>query len=352
MRALMKLHAGPGLELREIPEPEPGAGEVKIRVMRAGICGTDLHIEDWDPWAAGQLNPPMSIGHEFYGEIVDIGPDVTQGGGADELRVGLRVSVEGHVICGRCRNCRSGRRHMCIRTNSIGVNRDGAFADFVVVPAANVWVQSDVIDPDLGAVFDPLGNAVHTALQAEIPGDDVLITGAGPIGIMAAAVVRHAGARHVVVTDVSEYRLELARRVGVTRAVDVVNESLADVRRELGMTEGFDIALEMSGAPSAFADIIENCTHGADVGLLGIPSEQFCVDWGKVITNMLVIRGVYGRKMFSTWYRMSFMLQSSAALRDQVRSVITHRFAPEDWQDAFGTARSGQCGKVIFDWGE
>nr|NLD41607.1 L-threonine 3-dehydrogenase [Actinomycetales bacterium] len=352
MHALMKTQAGPGLELREIPEPEPGIGEVKIRVMRAGLCGTDLHILDWDPWAAEQLHPPMVIGHEFYGEIVEIGPGVTEGDGADELRVGLRVSVEGHVICGRCRNCRSGRRQMCIRTNSIGVNRDGAFADYVVVPAANVWVQSEVIDPDLGALFDPLGNAVHTALQAEIPGDDVLITGAGPIGIMAAAVVRHAGARHVVITDVAEARLNLARGVGVTRAVDVGRESLADVRRELGMTEGFDVALEMSGAPTALADIVDNCTHGADVALLGIPARPFQIDWGTVIANMLTIRGVYGRKMFSTWYRMSFMLQSSAELRDQVRSVITHRFAPEDWAEAFETARSGACGKVIFDWSE
>ncbi|MDO5494773.1 MAG: L-threonine 3-dehydrogenase [bacterium] len=351
MRALMKTQAGPGLELREIPEPQPGTGEVKIRVMRAGLCGTDLHILDWDPWAAEQLHPPMTIGHEFYGEIVEIGPGVTEGDGRDELRVGLRVSVEGHVVCGRCRNCRSGRRHMCIRTNSIGVNRDGAFADFVVVPASNVWVQHEVIDPDLGALFDPLGNAVHTALQSELGGNDVLITGAGPIGIMAASVVRHAGARHIVITDRSETRLALAREIGaVTRAVDTRETPLEQVREDLGMTEGFDDALEMSGAPGAFRDIVENCTHGAEIALLGIPSQEFGLDWGRVITNMYTIRGIYGRKMFSTWYRMSFMLQSSQALRDQVRATITHRFAPEEWEQAFETARSGQCGKVIFDW--
>ncbi|HHW82502.1 MAG TPA: L-threonine 3-dehydrogenase [Actinomycetales bacterium] len=351
MRALMKAQAGPGLELRDIPEPEPGIGEVKIRVMRAGLCGTDLHIQEWNPWAAEMLNPPMTIGHEFYGEIVEIGPGVTKGDGRDELRVGLRVSVEGHVICGRCRNCRSGRRHMCIRTNSIGVNRDGAFADYVVVPAANVWVQHEVIDPDLGALFDPLGNAVHTALQSELAGDDVLITGAGPIGIMAASIVRHARARNVVITDRSPFRLDLAREIGaVSRAVDTSTSSLAEVREELGMTEGFDDALEMSGAPAAFHDIIENCTHGAEIALLGIPNDDFGVDWGRVITNMYTIRGIYGRKMFSTWYRMSFMLQSSKSLRDEIRATITHRFAPEDWSQAFDTARSGQCGKVIFDW--
>lgn len=351
MRALVKPHAGPGLELREIPEPEPGHGEVKIRVMRAGLCGTDLHILDWDEWAAGQLHPPMTIGHEFYGEIVGIGDGVAQGDLRDELHVGQRVSVEGHIVCGRCRNCRSGRRQMCIRTNSVGVNRDGAFADYVVVPASNVWVQPDLIDPDLGAVFDPLGNAVHTALQSELAGDDVVITGAGPIGIMAASIVRHAGARHVVVTDRSEYRLELVRSIGAaSRAVNTSVTPLADVRAELGMTEGFDDALEMSGAPAAFEDIIANCTHGAEISLLGIPKDHFGVDWGRVITNMYTIRGIYGRKMFSTWYRMTFMLQSSEALRNEIRSVITHRFAPEQWEDAFETARSGECGKVIFDW--
>ena len=352
MRALMKPYAGPGLELRDIPEPTPDPGEVKIRVIRAGLCGTDLHIQDWDDWSASMLHPPMVIGHEFYGEIVEIGPGVTEGDGRDELHLGMRVSVEGHIVCGRCRNCRSGRRQMCIRTNSVGVNRDGAFADFVVVPAANVWAQSDLIDPDLGAVFDPLGNAVHTALQATLAGEDVLITGAGPIGIMAAAVARHAGARRVVVTDASPFRLTLATTVGVTRAVDIRTTSLAEVRRELGMVEGFDVAMEMSGSPAALVDIIDNCTHGANVALLGIPKGDFAIDWGKVITHMLTIRGVYGRKMFSTWYRMSFMLESSAELRDQVRSVITHRFAPEDWEEAFATARSGRCGKVIFEWSD
>lgn len=351
MRALVKTQAGPGLELLEVPEPSPGVGEVKIRVTRAGLCGTDLHIQAWDPWAAAMLRPPMAIGHEFHGEIVEIGPGVSQGDGRDELHVGMRVSVEGHVICGRCRNCRSGRRQMCIRTNSIGVSRAGAFADFVVVPAANVWVLPEIIDPDLGAVLDPLGNAVHTALQTEIAGDDILITGAGPIGIMAAAVARHVGARHIVITDPSPYRLELARRTGVvSRAVDSSTHPLPAVRQELGMTEGFDIAMEMSGAPAALADIIDNCTHGANVALLGLPGGPFPVDWATVITNMLTIRGVYGRRMFSTWYRMTFMLESSAKLREEIRTVITHRFAPEEWEQAFSTARSGQCGKVIFEW--
>jgi len=352
MRALMKPHAGPGLELREIPEPTPGVGEVKIRVMRAGLCGTDLHIQDWDPWSAGMLHPPMVIGHEFYGEVVDIGPGVTAGDGRDELRRGMRVSVEGHIVCGRCRNCRSGRRQMCIRTNSVGVTRDGAFADYVVVPASNVWAQPEVIDPDLGAVFDPLGNAVHTALQASLVGEDVLITGAGPIGIMAAAVAQHAGARRVVVTDTSDYRLDLATSIGVTRAVNPTTTPLATVCHELGMTEGFDVAMEMSGSPSAMTDIINTCTHGAKVAMLGLPKVDFAIDWGKVITHMLTIQGVYGRQMFSTWYQMSFMLQSSEALRDRIRSVITHRFAPEEWAEAFDTARSGQCGKVIFEWGD
>ena len=349
MRALVKPTAGPGLELLDVPEPEPGRGEVKIRVLRAGLCGTDLHIESWDDWAASMLKPPLVVGHEFYGEIVELGPGVPEGGRYG-LQVGQRVSVEGHVVCGHCRNCRAGRRHMCVNTSNLGVNRDGCFADFVVVPHSNVWVQPELIDPDLGAVFDPLGNAVHTALSFPLEGEDVLITGAGPIGVMAAAVVRHAGARFVVVTDVSEPRLELARGVGADLVVDVSRDRISSAQEQLGMTEGFDVVLEMSGNPRAVAELIDNCTHGARVAMLGLPSEPFAIDWGKVITHMITLKGIYGREMYETWYKMTAMLQTSQVLRDRVRSVITHRFPAEQWQDAFDAARSGEVGKVIMDW--
>lgn len=350
MRALVKAKAAPGLELIDVPEPMTGPGEVKIRVLRAGLCGTDLHIWQWDDWAASMLKPPLTIGHEFYGEIVEIGPEVAQGAGRDELRVGMHVSVEGHVVCGRCRNCRAGRRHMCIRTNSIGVNRDGAFADYVVVPASNVWVQPDAIDPELGAIFDPLGNAFHTAQQVPMLGEDVLITGAGPIGCMAAAIAEHAGARNIVVTDVSEYRLDLARKAGATVAVNVAERSLTDVQDELGMREGFDVAMEMSGVPSAMSDILNNCTHGAHIALLGLPKDPYPIDWGKVITHMFTIKGVYGRDMFDTWYHMTFCMESSEKFREAIRGVITHRYAAEDWEEAFKAAASGTCGKVVMDW--
>ncbi|MGC5583145.1 L-threonine 3-dehydrogenase [Ornithinimicrobium sp. W1679] len=349
MRALVKPRPGPGLELVEVPEPSPGLGEVKIRVLRAGLCGTDLHIESWDEWAASMLRPPLVVGHEFYGEVVEVGEGVP----ADErygLRPGQRVSVEGHVVCGHCRNCRAGRRHMCVNTSNLGVNRDGCFADFVVVPHSNVWVQPDLIDPDLGAVFDPLGNAVHTALSFPLEGEDVLITGAGPIGVMAAAVVRHAGARHVVVTDVSAPRLELAAAAGADLVLDVSRERIAEAQERLGMTEGFDVVLEMSGNPQAMAELIDNCTHGARVAMLGLPSEPYAIDWGKVITHMITLKGIYGREMYETWYKMTAMLQTSQVLRDRVRSVITHRFPAEQWQDAFDAARSGEVGKVILDW--
>lgn len=349
MRALVKSHAGPGLELIDIPEPEPGPGEVKIRVLRAGLCGTDLHIEAWDDWAAAMLEPPLVVGHEFYGEIAELGPGVP----TDDrygLAVGQRVSVEGHVICGTCRNCRAGRAQMCVRTSNLGVNRDGCFADYVVVPHTNVWAQPDLIDPELGALFDPLGNAVHTALSFPLAGEDVLITGAGPIGVMAAAVARHVGARHVVVTDLSDSRLELAAAAGANRVVNVGRERIREAQEELGMREGFDVALEMSGSPQAITELIENCTHGAQIALLGLPAEPFAIDWGRVITHMLHIKGIYGREMYDTWYKMTFMLQTSQELRDRVRSVITHRYPAEQWADAFAAARSGQGGKVIMDW--
>jgi threonine 3-dehydrogenase len=262
----------------------------------------------------------------------------------------MRVSAEGHVVCGVCRNCRAGRQHMCVQTSNLGVNRDGAFADYVVLPHTNVWVQPESIDPDLGAVFDPLGNAVHTALSFPMSGDDVLITGAGPIGVMATAIARHIGARYIVVTDVSDYRLGLAVDAGADRVVNVTRERVQQVQGGLGMAEGFDVGLEMSGSPSALAEMIENCTHGATIAMLGLPKEPFPVDWGRVITHMLTIKGIYGREMYDTWYRMTFMLQTSQELRERIRSVITHRYPAEQWADAFAAARSGECGKVIMDW--
>lgn len=344
VRALVKMQAGPGLELVEVPEPVVGPTEVKLRVLRAGLCGTDLHLEAWDEWAASTVVPPMTIGHEFYGEVVEVGEDV------DSVRVGQRASGEGHIVCGSCRNCRAGRRHMCINTKGVGVNRDGAFADFVVIPASNVWVQPDDLDPDLGAVFDPLGNAVHTALQFPMAGEDVVITGAGPIGVMAAALARHVGARHVVVTDISDYRLGLAKGAGADLVVNATTSNLREAMATLGMREGFDIGLEMSGVPSAVEDMLATMNHGGRVAMLGLPKDPFPVDWGKVITHMITIKGIYGREMYDTWYAMSSMLGSSAVLRERIASVITHRFGAEQWQDAFAAARSGQCGKVIMDW--
>ncbi|WP_460468085.1 L-threonine 3-dehydrogenase [Calidifontibacter terrae] len=344
MRALAKTRRGPGLELIDAPEPTPGPDEVKIRVLRAGLCGTDLHLEQWDDWAAGTVNPPLIIGHEFYGEVVEIGSSVTS------VKVGQRASGEGHVVCGECRNCRAGRRQVCIRTSSVGVNRDGAFADYVVIPASNVWVQPDDISPDLGAVFDPLGNATHTALSFPMVGEDVLITGAGPIGVMAAAIAHHVGARHIVVTDVSDERLELARAAGADRVINVANERIADVQRDLGMREGFDVALEMSGNPSAVAELIDNMNHGGRIAMLGLPKDPFPIDWGRVITHMLTIKGIYGREMYDTWYAMSAMLSTSPTLKSAIESVITDRFPAEQWVDAFAAARSGQGGKVIMDW--
>ncbi|MCO5310445.1 MAG: L-threonine 3-dehydrogenase [Austwickia sp.] len=344
MRALVKTQAGPGLDLRDVPEPTPGPDEVKIRVLRAGLCGTDLHIESWDEWAAATLRPPLITGHEFYGEITQVGEAITH------LQPGQRCSCEGHIVCGHCRNCRAGRRHLCINTQGIGVNRDGAFADYIVMPASNVWVQPDEIDPELGAVFDPLGNATHTALQWPMVGEDVLVTGAGPIGVMAAAIARHAGARYVVVTDVSDYRLALAKRAGADLVVNTAKAGLRDAQRELGMREGFDIGLEMSGAPAAVTDMIDNMNHGGRIAMLGLPADPYPISWGKVITHMITIRGIYGREMYESWYAMSAMLQTSAALRDAVRSTITHRVKAEDWPDAFAAARSGRCGKVVMDW--
>jgi threonine 3-dehydrogenase len=344
MRALVKTAPGPGLELIDVPEPGCGPDQVKIRVLRAGLCGTDLHLESWDDWAASTVQAPLVIGHEFYGEVVEVGGEVTG------IRVGDRASGEGHIVCGRCRNCRAGRRHVCIHTVGLGVNTDGAFADYVVLPASNVWLQPDAIDPELGAIFDPLGNATHTALQWPVVGEDVLVTGAGPIGVMAAAIVRHAGARHVVVTDISDYRLGLAKAAGADLCVNVGRTRIADAQRELAMLEGFDIGLEMSGSPSAVTEMLANLNHGAKVAMLGLPKDPYPIDWGRVITHMITIKGIYGREMFETWYLMSSMLATSPAFADAVRSVITHRFGAEQWADAFATARTGECGKVILDW--
>lgn len=344
MRALVKTGPHRGLELRDVPEPEPGPGEVKIRVERAGLCGTDIHLYDWDEWAAGVVVPPLITGHEFCGRIAAVGP------GVDAVAVGQLVSGEGHIVCGMCRNCRAGRRHLCINTIGIGVNRDGAFADYVVIPASNVWVHPDDLDPDLGALFDPFGNATHTALSFPIAGEDVLITGAGPIGVMATAIVRHLGARYVVVTDLDPFRLDLAQRAGADRAVDPRETPLPEVMRSLGMREGFDIGLEMSGAPTAVTQMIGSMNHGGRIAMLGLPHDDYHVDWGRVITHMLTLKGIYGREMYDTWYAMSSMLQTSESLRTALHSVITHRFPAAEFEQAFAAIRGGDCGKVILDW--
>jgi len=340
VRALYKPAAAPGLELVDRPEPQRGHGEVKIRVLRSGICGTDLHIAAWDDWAAGAVNAPLIVGHEFAGEVVEVGDQVR------DVRVGDQVSGEGHIVCGTCRNCRAGRRHLCIRTKSVGVNRDGAFADYVVLPESNVWVHHPPIDADLAAVFDPFGNAVHTALSFPLVGEDVLITGAGPIGLMAAAVCRHVGARFVVITDVSAPRLELAKRMGVDLAVDVSRQRVAAAQRELGMVEGFDIGLEMSGHPAALPEMLENMNHGGRIAVLGLPSAPIEIDWGKIVTHMITVKGIYGREMFETWYAMSAMLRSGLS----IAPVITDRFPAEQWHEAFETTRAARSGKVVIDW--
>ncbi|WP_106507093.1 L-threonine 3-dehydrogenase [Brachybacterium timonense] len=349
MRALRKTGPGPGLELVDLPEPSCGPSDVKIRVLRAGICGTDLHILAWDASAQAMCDTvPFTPGHEFYGEVVEVGADV------DDIRVGDRVSGEGHVVCGICRNCRAGRKHMCIRTRSVGVQRDGAFAQYVVIPRINVWVHEhdggeSLISPELGAVFDPLGNAVHTALKFPVVGEDVLITGAGPIGQMTAAVVRHAGARFVTVTDVAEHRLAMARECGADLTVDVSTARIRAAQEELGMQEGFDVGLEISGQASALQEMIENMNHGGKIALLGLPPKQFGIDWTQVVTRMITLQGIYGREMFETWYAMSAMLQTSELLRDRIRSTITHVLPLEDWEHGYGIAREGSAGKVLFD---
>ena len=345
MKALFKSGPQAGFELVDRPEPEPGFGEVKIKVLTTGICGTDLHIQAWDDWAAGAVTSPLIPGHEFYGEVVATGT------GVRDVQIGDRVSGEGHIVCGTCRNCRAGRRQMCIRTVSVGVQRDGAFAEYVVIPETNVWVHTDpAVTPELGAIFDPFGNAVHTALSFPLVGEDVLITGAGPIGLMAIAVVRHAGARKIAVTDVSASRLELAKQMGADMCVDVSQTGVAEAQRQLDLAEGFDIGLEMSGRASALRAMIENMTHGGRIALLGLPAEEISIDWAKVVTHMLTLKGIYGREMFETWYAMSAMLSSSPALHAAISSVITDVLPAAEWERGFQTARHGEGGKVVLDW--
>jgi threonine 3-dehydrogenase len=342
MQALVKKRAEPGLWLDEVPVPEIGINDVLIRVLRTGICGTDLHIYEWDAWAQKTIPVPLVVGHEFVGRIVEVGSNVK------DFQPGEIVSGEGHVVCGHCRNCLAGRRHLCKDTRGVGVTRPGAFAEYLALPTTNVWVHDPSIPRDVQSIFDPFGNAVHTALSFDVLGEDVLVTGAGPIGCMAAAVVRHAGARHVVVTDVNPYRLALAKRLGATLALDVRTETLAEAQRRLGMKEGFDVGLEMSGNPAAFRDMLANMCHGGKIAMLGIPAREMAIDWHTVIFNMLTIRGIYGREMYETWYKMTVMLQS----RLDIRPVITHHFGYEDFQKGFEVMRSGECGKVILTWAE
>lgn len=340
MKALVKAKAETGLWLQDIPEPTIGINDVLIRVHRTGICGTDVHIYDWDEWASKTIPVPMAIGHEFVGEIVEVGSNVI------DFKPGELVSGEGHVVCGRCRNCMAGHRHLCANTSGVGVNRPGCFAEYISLPMTNVWKHDPKVDRDCAAIFDPFGNAVHTALMFEVLGEDVLITGAGPIGIMSAAVARHAGARYIVITDVNETRLELARKVGVDLAVNVKTQTLEDAQKQLGMREGFDVGMEMSGNPSGFRDMIANMAHGGKIAMLGIPSQEMSIDWRKVIFSMLTIKGIYGREMYETWYKMTVLLQSGL----DISPVITHRYSYQDFEEGFKAMRTGNSGKVILNW--
>jgi threonine 3-dehydrogenase len=341
MKALVKHHAAPGIELQTIPAPTLGPNDVRIRVRKTAICGTDMHIYKWDAWAQKAIPVPMTVGHEYCGEIIEVGNEVSG------FAVGDRVSGEGHITCGHCRNCRAGRRHLCRNTIGVGVNRPGCFAEQLVIPAVNAFKLTTAIDDDIAAILDPLGNAVHTALAFDVVGEDVLITGAGPIGVMAAAITRFVGARHVVVTDVNDYRLDLARKMGATLALNVARESIDDAMQQLGMTEGFDVGLEMSGNPQAFREMLRTLHHGGSIAMLGIPSEDVAIDWNQVIFKGLTIKGIYGRQMFETWYKMASLLQSGL----NVRPVITHHLPYTEFSKAFEIIGSGHSGKIVMDWG-
>ena len=340
MKALAKLKPGPGLTLTDVAQPDIGPNDLLIKIHKTAICGTDIHIWNWDDWAQATIPVPMHVGHEYVGTVAGMGSEV-QG-----FTLGQRVSGEGHITCGYCRNCRAGRRHLCRNTVGVGVNRPGAFAEYLVLPAFNAFPIPDNISDDLAAIFDPFGNAVHTALSFDLVGEDVLITGAGPIGIMAAAIARHVGARHVVITDVNPYRLALAQKMGATRAVNVAEQSLTEVMRELDMHEGFDVGLEMSGHPQAFGQMLANMNHGGKVALLGIPPKDTAIDWNQVIFKGLEIKGIYGREMFETWYKMVALIQSGL----DISPMITHHFKVADFEQGFATMLSGHSGKVILDW--
>lgn len=342
MPALIKKKAEPGLWLDEAPVPQPGINDVLIQVLRTGICGTDLHIYKWDAWAQKTIPVPLVIGHEFVGRVVAVGSNVA------DFHPGDIVSGEGHVVCGRCRNCLAGRRHLCKATQGIGIQRPGAFAESIVLPMTNVWAHDPAIPRDVQAIFDPFGNAVHTALSFDVLGEDVLVTGAGPIGLMAAAVVRHAGARYVVVTDLNPFRLDLARKMGATLAVDPRQQPLPEVQKQLGMREGFDVGLEMSGNPAAFREMLTNMAHGGKVAILGIPDRETAIDWNTVIFNMLTLKGIYGREMYETWYKMTVMLQSGL----DISPVITHRYPYQEFEKGFAAMASGDCGKVVLTWAD
>jgi threonine 3-dehydrogenase len=340
MKALVKSKAEAGLWLEDVPVPEIGINDVLIKVLKTGICGTDVHIYKWDDWASQTIKIPTVIGHEFVGEIAEVGSNVS------DFAAGDIVSGEGHLVCGRCRNCMAGRRYLCANTRGIGVNAPGAYAEYIALPQTNIWRHNKDINLEVAAIFDPFGNAVHTGLAFPVIGEDVLITGAGPIGVMAAAVVRHAGARNVVITDVNPYRLELAEKMGVTLAVDVRSTSLADVQKELDMKEGFDVGLEMSGVGAAFKDMIASMAHGGRIAILGIPAEQIAIEWKTVVFNMLTLRGIYGREMYETWYQMSVLLNSGV----NIEPVITHRYNYDEFEKGFEVMSKGDCGKVILDW--
>ncbi|GAB5562672.1 MAG: L-threonine 3-dehydrogenase [Synoicihabitans sp.] len=340
MRALAKLEAGPGLELIEAPVPTPGPADVLIRVKRTSICGTDVHIHQWDKWAQSTIKPPMIIGHEFVGEIVHVGDQVRG------FKIGDLVDGEGHITCGQCRNCHAGRRHLCNHSEGVGVNRDGAFADYLCLPATNAVKVDPNISLDVLSCFDPLGNATHTTLQWDLVGEDVLVTGAGPIGCMAAAIAKQSAARHVVVTDVNPDRLKLAQRMGATATVHVGHETLGEVQQRLKMKEGFDIGLEMSGNPAALRDMINNMSHGGRISLLGIMPDEAAIDWNKVVFNMLTLRGIYGREIYETWYKMTALIQNGL----DITPVISHRFACTDFAEAFELMASGKSGKIILNW--